>query len=148
MLIVYFVVLFFLILPCVCECSNAIKFTHEGSVTISVRVVPPPPPSVERAAKNVFQAATGISATASGHSVPSTEISSGGSRPNSSPVTSNHEAGETSGDVHATDSNSPLTSVQSIAECGELAVGEGVEDAVWLLCEVSDSGIGIPGEPI
>ncbi|XP_024390977.1 histidine kinase 5 isoform X2 [Physcomitrium patens] len=124
--------------------GNAIKFTHEGSVTISVRVVPPPPPSVERAAKNVFQAATGISATASGHSVPSTEISSGGSRPNSSPVTSNHEAGETSGDVHATDSNSPLTSVQSIAECGELAVGEGVEDAVWLLCEVSDSGIGIP----
>lgn len=131
-----------------CVCSNAIKFTHEGNVTISVRVVPPPPPSIERAAKNVFHAATGISATALSHLAPSTGTLPGSPIPSSSLMASHHEASETAVNLNSTGNNLHPSSVQSTPDREEPAVDEGVEDTVWLLCEVSDSGIGIPGELI
>lgn len=124
--------------------GNAIKFTHEGNVTISVRVVPPPPPSIERAAKNVFHAATGISATALSHLAPSTGTLPGSPIPSSSLMASHHEASETAVNLNSTGNNLHPSSVQSTPDREEPAVDEGVEDTVWLLCEVSDSGIGIP----
>lgn len=129
-----------------CACSNAIKFTHEGSVTIIVRVVPPPPPSIERAAKNVFQATIGISATAPADYVTSSGVLPGGSRPNSAGVALHQEASDMSGDPFARDSNPRLISVQSTPPCRGSEVAEEFEDTVWLHCEVTDSGIGIPGE--
>lgn len=115
-------------------------------MTIIVRVVPPPPPSIERAAKNVFQATIGISATAPADCVTSSGVSPGGSRANSAGVALHQEVGDRSGDPSAAQSNPRLISVQSTPTCRESEMDGEVEDTIWLHCEVSDSGIGIPGE--
>jgi len=109
-------------------------------------VVPPPPPSIERAAKNVFQATIGISATAPADSVPSSGVLPGGSRPNSVGVALHQEVGDRPGDPYAAESIPRLISVQSTPVGRGSEVDEEVEDTVWLHCEVTDSGIGIPGE--
>lgn len=131
---------------CLCAFSNAIKFTHEGSVTIIVRVVPPPPPSIERAAKNVFEATIGLTATTPADCVTSSDALPGGSRANSAGISSIEEVSDRAGDLSASESNPRLTGEQSTTTCRGSEAEEEVEDTVWLHCEVTDSGIGIPGE--
>ena len=117
-------------------------------MTIIVRVVQPPPPSIEKAAKNVFQATTAwISAAAPVDFVTSTEVMSGSSKPNSAEVALHDAVDEKSVDSYATENNPRLANAQTTpADRGSQT--DAVEDTVWLQCEVTDSGIGIPGEKV
>ncbi|KAG0612313.1 hypothetical protein M758_6G017900 [Ceratodon purpureus] len=124
--------------------GNAIKFTHEGSVTIIVRVVPPPPPSIEKAAKNVFQATTGISAASPIDFGTSSAVPPSGPKPNSAGVASYQDVREKSVGSNAAEILSRLANAQSTPAGRGSEMDEGVEDTVWLHCEVTDSGIGIP----
>lgn len=114
-------------------------------MTINVRVVPPPPPSIERAAKNVFEATIGLTATTPADCVTSADALPGGLRANTAGKASNEGVTDRDGDPFASESNPRLSSEQSTTTCRGSEV-EGVEDTVWLHCEVTDSGIGIPGE--
>lgn len=111
-------------------------------------MVPPPPPPIEKAAKNVFQATTGISATSPADFVTSTGVLPSGAIPDSAGVALHQEGGEKSVDPYAAESHSRLVNVQSTPSGRGSELDEGVEDTVWLHCEVTDSGIGIPGEKV
>lgn len=131
-------------------CSNAIKFTHEGSVSINIRIVTSTPAPVDGAAKNAYLPARNYPSMSS---TPSAAGSEESSLYRSRPKFVTALQGEVGYNTWppSPDMKSRLVSHQS-APAGpstsrgiELNQG-GTEDVVLLCCDVCDTGIGIPGK--
>jgi signal transduction histidine kinase len=101
--------------------SNAIKFTHNGGVTIAIQVVSPDPPdlaiekSEEEKLPSLLPRSGSLTLDAGSHK---TQI----------PVQPNLLSGEKS----LNELSNPTTTTEEV-------------ETIWLHCDIHDTGIGIPG---
>jgi signal transduction histidine kinase len=127
-------------------CSNAIKFTHEGSVTINVKVTEAPKP-IESATQNALFDADEAAAIL--HPEISAESDPCILRSNSLPLfpIDDHQVLGSSGDgIEGVTELSTQQSAVPIAQEDLDSDCLGLLDEVWLHCEICDTGIGIPGK--
>lgn len=126
-------------------CSNAIKFTHEGSVTINVKVTSAPK-LIEDATQNSLLDSDDAAAIL--HPEISAESDPCILRSNSLPLFplddqdlgSSGDSNEGVAELITQHPAVPTAQEDFDSDC------LGILDEVWLHCEICDTGIGIPGK--